>query len=57
MTPMVVGNMASLAALLDVHDLDELMGRLPLFLAADGAKRGVKFGDRVAVKRHEYGAA
>ena len=57
LTPAVVGFLSSLAALTDAADENELVALLPQFLARDARVRGVRFGDRVAVKRREYGVA
>lgn len=57
LTPQVVGNMSSLAALTGARNEAELLRILPGFLAQDGWARGVAFRDRVAVKRREYGVA
>lgn len=54
LTPAVVGHLAALGALIGAEDAEALVARLPMFLARDGARRGVRFQDRVADKRRAY---
>jgi len=54
LTPQIVGNLSSLAALTGVRDVAELVDLLPSFLVRDAHERGVDFRDRIRVKAHEY---